>query len=75
MFGRFTSSGFLEVAEYLNIKGLSEGNMGGIVSSKEDISTFKMENIDQSPKGKRTAESIIDNYFVEQPTWPSSRDR
>ena len=58
---------FLEVAEDLNVRGLSNENMEGIDSSMEDISTFHQEDIDQSSKNKRTAENV-DNNFVEEIT-------
>jgi len=46
-------SGFLEVAEDLNIKGLSEGNVGGYDSNEENPSISVPSNIDPSPKINR----------------------
>ena len=43
--------GFLEVAEDLNIKGLSERNMDSCDSNQEDPSQFTPSKFDLSPEG------------------------
>ena len=47
---------FLEDAEDLNIRGLSEGNTDGLISNREFSSERVHKDIEASPKRKRTSE-------------------
>ena len=55
---------FLEDAEDLNIRGLSEGNTDGLISNREFSSEPVHKGIEASPKRKRTAERYQKEIFI-----------